>query len=281
MSILKNEKVVIKPVEENIAAWIPEGKDGRVNWENTSKIYDVPMTSSGVAKILTKEEQEFLEQEIDNTRTKGWLSPYAKVQGVWTGKGRYQLEIPSSGIELDLNNPLDYIKYKIACSISEDIAPTYAEREHKKYIFYMEFKSNTEKTTEEKIDKLMRANAYFNDIKDSRSKMRNLWLLINKGSSSIVPLDITTIVLKTRLFEYINERTNMFLTIIDAEDLEYKIAYYRALETGTFEQNGLEIRASGKVIGTSMNDCIIYIKEIKSNVEDQKTYLEFANRLKY
>jgi len=283
MSILRAEKIIIKPVEENVASWIPEGKDGRVRWENTSQSYDAPRTSYGVAEILTKEEQAELEKEIDSTRPKGWLSVYAKTPGIWIGKGRYKLDIPADGVTLNLMNPIDYIKYKIALILTKDIAPSYEQREEKKYLYYMESESNIEKTEEAKVDKLMLATEYFTKIKDSKDKMRNLWLIINKGDTSKVPLDVTTSILKTKIFEYLNTRTSMFLNIVEDPDYKYKVLYFRALETGTFEKNGFEIRASyknGKVIGNSMTDSIIFIKDLEADKENQQEFAVFLDRIK-
>lgn len=284
MSVLRNEKIIIKPVDENIAPWIEEGKDGRVRWENTEVVFDAPLTSTGVMRVLTEIEQAEIETAIDPKKPKGWLTPYAKEGNAWRGKDRYKLVIPSDGVTLDLSDPDQYILYKLATMQIDEIAPSYAEREDRKYAFYMESLNNIETTKTIKMDKLMSAQEYFAKISDNDEKMRNLLLVLYRGDSTKVPIDLDRSALKTKLFEYIQDRTDMFLDAIkDPDALKYRILYYKAIERGAFERKGHEIRAAyinGKLIGTTIEDAINYIKGMEADDQNQEEFAKFLERIK-
>lgn len=282
-NILSDETIIVKCIEENTASWILEGKDGHLRWEGTAVSYDVPLTSNGVKQILKKEEQAFLEKEIDDTRPKGWLSPYVKKENAWTGKNRYKVVIPVDGIELDMNNAIDFIKHKILLANVEDIAPSYAERLDRKYIFYMERKSNIEKTRSDRVDKQLEAMEFITKIKDDLVKMRNVLLVLFRGKVGKIPLDITIERCRNMLYEYNEVTQDMFLQTIRDEELKYKILYYKALEKGAFEMINFQLRAAykgGKLIGETIEDGIKYIKEMAANQTEQEEYAIFKERIK-
>lgn len=279
---LKDEIYMVKPVEENVASWVEPGKDGHVRWEGTYVTYDVPLTTNGVLKILETEEQEFLENKIDATRPKGWLGPYVRAGNAWTGKNRYKITIGRDGIELNTKNAIDYIKLKILLANVEDIAPSYAQRLDKKYLFYVEAKSNSEKTVSDKVDKQLRAMGYIANIKDNSAKMRNLLLVLHTGKAGKVPIDISPERCRTMLAEYVEVRLDSFLSVIADEDLKHKVSYYKAIEKGAFEMINYELRAAyqnGKPIGNTIEDGIKYIKELAADTERQSEYAIFKTRI--
>jgi hypothetical protein len=284
MSLIRNETILVKPVEENVATWIEDGKDGRVRWEGTETTYDAPLTSSGVMRVLTEKEQAELEKAIDEKRGTGWMSPYARVDNVWRGANRYKVVIPAEGMELNLNHPIDCIKYKLLLAQVDDVAPSYAEREMKRYLFYLESKLNIDATKTAKIDKLMKAQEHFARISDNKEKMRNLLLVLFKGDTTKVPKDMLETSMKTKLFEYIQDKTDMYLNEIEnQEELKYRILYYKAVETGAFERRGFEIRVShmnGKLLGTTIEEAVKYIKAIESDTSRQDEYAKFLERIK-
>lgn len=280
---LSDEVYIVKPVEENEATWVAEGKDGRIRWEGTSVSYDVPLTSNGVKKILEAEEQLYLEKKIDPTRPQGWLGPYVKAGNAWTGKGRYKVTITPEGLELHMDNPIDYIKRKILLANTEDIAPSYSTRLDRKYLFYMEAISNIDRTRTDKLDKKLRAMGHIASIQDDSSRMRNMLLVLYKGKRGKVPLDADASVFKTMLAEYAEMRLDAFLSVLDDPEYKYKVYYYLAIEKGAFVMENYQLRASyqnGKLIGNTIEDGIAEIKAMAEDSSRNEEYGIFKKRIK-
>lgn len=280
---LRNEIILVKPVEENVATWIEEGRDGYLRWEGTHMTYDVPLTKNGIKKILSKEEQAFLEKEIDGTKREGWLSPYVKGDNFWKGRHRIKVEIPAKGMELDMNDPLDYIKRLILLANTEDIAPSFAQRLDRKYKFYLESKDNIEKTKSDKVDRQLRAMDFITKIKDDRDKMRNILIVLHSGKTGVVSPTISVEGCRNMLMDYVSSNLNAFLRTIEDKELNYKILYYKAFEKGAFKQEGYQLRAAysgGKLIGETIEDGIKYIKDMAEDEKRQGEYATFKERLK-
>lgn len=277
---LSNEIYVIKPVEENVATWVEEGKDGYTRWEGTLVTYDVPLTTNGVAKVLTPEEQTYLEKKIDSTRPQGWLGPYVKNGNVWTGKDRYKVSIKPEGIELDISDPIAYIKRKILLANVEDIAPSYEQRLDRKYLFYMEAKSNIDKTKTDKLDKRLDAMGFIAGIQTDRDKMRNLLLVLHQGRRGKVPLDASAPLCKTMLAEYADARLDTFLSIIHDPELKYKVYYYLAIEKGAFVMENYQLRYNGELVGNTIEDGMALIKELATDPNRNEEYGIFKKRIK-
>lgn len=281
-SCLKNEIVLVKAVEENVATWVEKGKDGYLRLENTEVVYDAPLTSSGISQVLSEVERKELEHLMDSTRKQGWLSSYKREENVWRGKNRYKVIIPPAGISLALNKPIEFIKYKILLANTDDIAPSFETRLDRAYLFYMDFKSVMDRTKASRVDTKIEVAKYLSKLMSDDSKLRDVLLVLHRGDTRIIPKKVDLEAMKALLSDYVDKKTKVFLEIVKDPELKYKIMFYRGLENGVFVRNRGEYRwehSGGKLIGNSIAEVIDFIKGLESNTDAQADYMTFKERI--
>ena len=228
-------------------------------------------------------EQTELENVIDKQRPDGWLGVYNRKDNVWMGKDRYKVTLSLDELELDLNNPLDFIKHRILLANVEDISPTYDKRLDRKYLFYMEAKSNIERTQSAKVDREIELMSFVASIKDDKDKMRNFLLACHRGKRGRLAKNLSADACRRELYEFKETRPDAMLDLLRDEDLKYKIYYYRALESGAFLLEDYVLTLgfdNGRVIGETIEDGIKYIRELANNPEKDADFAKFQERIK-
>jgi len=283
MFTLPEETVKVKVTDSYKSTWIPEGKDGHLRWEGTSTSYPAPFNYSGVVKVLTDEEQVYLEKVLDSSRGPGWLSHTLLNGNVWKTDRRFVVSIPyPESLELNLNNPLEYVHYKILLANSRDIAPSYEESKGGEFLFYLEKSSEVNQSLNSKMEIKLNVLSLFSEVSVSFSKIYNFFLVAYMGRGANLPLEGNLEAAKLQLYSYTEDHSEMFLDIMKDVDYKYKVIYYRGLHKGAFVKQSGEIRANyanGTVIGRSIQDVVKYIKKLES-LEDQKELQLLKERIK-
>ena len=179
---LRNEKIYVRFVPKPYAA---AGSDpqhvlfgGRA--DGVTDRFCVPMLrSTGKYKnVLTNDEKDFLEKALGLDPNA--LSVYKTENNFWDN---YYVTITAKdGLMLDLNDPEDYIKYKVLLANTDQIAPSVQERLDRPKATYMyEFVRESEdaKLQNAKVDIKMQCYKEFGKIDSDIDKMRVLCELLD------------------------------------------------------------------------------------------------------
>lgn len=282
MSIFKNDIIVVDLVKENKSSWVPEGKNGSLRLEGTTVQLDVPLTERGVMQILSKEEQDVLEQSLDPTRPKGWLSPYAR-DNAWTGKNRFKVELGERPVEFNMNNPKDYIMVKILEANSQEVAPSYSERTDRKYKYFMDKKESIDEEANAKYAIKFKAMDIVSKLGKDNYRMENLLLVLNRGSRVTIGKQPSSGFLQRSLMEFADTNSKKLVETYEDENYEYKVYYFRAIDNGTIVRNGFEHKlgwGDNRHVGSGDSEVIDFIKNLKTDTDKQEEWQKFVNRIK-
>lgn len=288
MSCLKNEQVVIKLIPENHDPKLNEGQDGYIKLENTHFTVGAPLTMHGIYEVLNDKERVELEAKIDSTRKTGWLSA-SKVDGnAWTGKSGYKLVLGVDPVVLDLSKPLDYIKYKLAVSNSDTIAPSFKQRlDRLDYTYYMEYKSVEEEAKLSSADKKMKAYSLATPIADNRTKVLDALLVLYAGDYRRVQQGISLDQAKIKLFDIVENSTDGFIEIMDdKEKFASDLTFYLAVASGAIVRNAHSYSlgySNQEDIGVTELDAMSWLNKLKEDAdkgERQDVFLALKQRIK-
>jgi len=283
-SCLQNKVVIVRPVAENNAMHIPEGKNGHVRFEGSYCTYCAPLTANNTIKeVLTQEEREYLENLMDSSRPKGWLSAYARKENAWSGNRGFKVELGNDEVVLELSNPVDFIKWKILLSNTEDISPTFENRLDKQYLFYIENKEEMDKNKSELIDSKIKASNLFSEISKSKDKTIECLMVIYSGDTKFVPDEMPDHTAKATLFNFVDSNPKKFIEIVEDVDFKVKGVLYRAMRRGVINRNGYTYNlgmGDGRQVGNGIAEVIAYIKDLSTNNSKQEEYIKFKAALK-
>lgn len=194
----------------------------------------VPMNRNGSLKnVLTNEEKEYLEKALGFDY--GALSVYNKENNFWSN---YKLVLTKEGLNLDLSNPNDYIKYKVLLANPEIVAPSVQERQERyKASYRFEIVNNTEETSleNEKMDATMASYKEFGKIDSDVDTMRVLVMIMDSR-----PYDVHTKsdFLRARINALIQANPKEFLRQVTDPLLHTKVIIWRATELGKLSKRG-------------------------------------------
>lgn len=134
------------------------------------------------------------------------------------------------GYVLDLNDPMDALKYRV-CKHIPQIAPSWAERfDNPSYRLALVMEGEIEEATAKKADNKKRAYLFFGKIENSRQKMIDLLRVLGEAP----PKNASVEWLKTSIDNIIDNPNTLpkFLGIIDDENYEFKLFVEDAKECG-------------------------------------------------
>jgi len=275
-SILRNEKIYVKPNVRN-AGWIKNPKHRAFfMMEGTSKTFMAPLQKNGKIKnVLTMEEKETLESVLqmeDND-----LSVYKKEDNYWH---TFQVRVTKDGLILDLSDPIDYISYKVLLSHVKTIAPSPSHVRNKAtYKFYLENPKDEKVKTSEKME--LKTEAYIEFAELSKHKGNMLDFLQVYGE--IVPSkrkklhglnkDSDIKLVKGTLAELVEEDAEMFLAIYQADDYSDRLLISKAVDAGVITRREAKYFDTGE----SKPFAISFAEAVKTI--GRPDYQEFKNKI--
>ena len=141
VSPLIDKKVILMPVQNNnVSAMFKDAKYENNMMTGTTRTIKVPIDKNSGTFIepLTEEEKEYFEDRLglvfdiykDPSKCY-WAFSKAKLKLRKVGKG-----VESAAIVLDLNNPFDYLHYKM-CLVNNRVANNWSERIHPEIEFVL------------------------------------------------------------------------------------------------------------------------------------------------
>jgi hypothetical protein len=193
------------------------------------KRFSVPLQRNGAIKnVLTEEEKTYLELSTGlNLSVYGdyWTNAYVKL-----GKE------DATNI-LDLNNPEDYISYKILLSLTkEDIAPSWADR-NLKQTYQFALTKEDEELVESKTKFNIKKEAYkfYGKIEDDKTQVLGILRLM---TNKLISEDSSLEWLQSKLGELVENKSTEFLSVIKDKSLHTKLIINEAIEKDVIVKKG-------------------------------------------
>ncbi len=256
-TFLQDRVVSVKPVESS-GKWsslLVAGQDRSKDPFLLNKVkrsYQVPLNSEsrggGVKVILDDQrrvkiqkymesypngmtEREFFEKELGAN-----LNPTLKVEdNFWRNNRLGRVILTKEGIKLNLNEPLDMLKYKILLSNKSLVAPSYDERTLKASYEFMIVDES--KVTTQKLDEArLKADAYIKFAEVIGSKAATTGFIKSLGRN--IPVTATEDWLKNEVLTIVENSPKYFLEIVNHPQYNERIFVQEAVEAGAIIRKG-------------------------------------------
>lgn len=234
--------------------------------------YSAPIgRNGGIICPLSNEEREVLEGIMQKD-----LSPYKEKDNFWKD---YKVRLGKDPRTLRLDNPKEYIEYKLLLANKDRIAPDPKEAKRKRTYTYMIVSEDHEVDTRLSTQaKLQEAYKFFGKIEDNDKEMINFLKIYGKK----VPYDANNKWLKDQIGKIITENIAAFLDIARDADRKTRLLILEAVDAGIvvkdgrkyFLQGGEPLAAPGEV--PLMAAAVKFLK-LKKN---QDILIEIQERLK-
>jgi hypothetical protein len=233
--------------------------------------YSAPMgRNGGIICPLTSEEREVLEKVMQKD-----LSPYKDKDNFWK---EYKVRLGKDTRTLRLDNPKEYIEYKLLLANKDRIAPDPKEAKRKRTYKYMIVSEDHEVDSRLNAQaKLQEAYKFFGKIEDNDQEMMNFLKIYGKK----VPYDASSKWLKDQIGKIITENLAAFLDIARDENRKTRLLILDAVDAGIvvkdgrkfYLQGGEPLSAPGEV---PLMDAAVKFLKLKKN---QDILLEIQARL--
>lgn len=236
------EKVVeIKPNYEN-PGWIKR-RNHRAFFlmEGTSKQYGAPLTRSGqIANVLTKEEKALLEKELNMEENA--LSVYKKDNNFWHD---FRIRLTKDALKLNLSDPMDYIRFKIALSQKDNIAPSIKNiRDKATYKFYIEDKDEVNEVLSQVSDLNAKVWSKYGTLSTDRQKMLDVLYVYAVSFKNQyarfrnIDPESKMELLQSELSKVVEKDMNLFLEVVNDPLFDIKLVLSKAINKGLVNRVG-------------------------------------------
>ena len=221
------------------------------------KRFQAPLLRNGSIKnVLSNEEKQYLENVTGLD-----LSIYGDF---WSN---HFVSLLKDDNTFDLNNPMDYISYKILINLKDDIAESWSDRS-KKQTYQFVITTSEEEFTEKKqgFDNKKEAFKLYGKIEDDKDKLIGiLKLLMNKPVSK----DATLGWVQGQVEEFLDKKPEAFVALLKDTKLETKLLLSQAENAGIVKvsgskystTDGLNLCESGQV--ASFENAVNYLDNPK------------------
>lgn len=235
VNCLRNERIIVKhvPKETGIVRDPKHILYGGMA-ENAVRWLTVPKLTSGVyVNVLTNAEKSYLEEVMGLEYNA--LSIYNKVDNFWDN---FYVRLTKQDNILNLENPDDYIKYKVLLANKDLIAPSLQELEdHPKatYQFVIIRENEESKASKKKLNATMRAYMEFGKIQDNADILRTIIETIEgRPTSRNSKIEF----LQDKVGKLIQADAKLFVRVATDPLLETKVLIKKAIENGLISNRG-------------------------------------------
>jgi hypothetical protein len=221
------------------------------------------MKNGSIMNVLTKEEKDYLENPSTGLGTS--LSVYSN-RKFWSE--RYVLLFKGDNL-LQLENPIDYIDYKILLANTDLIAPSLKHKDHKMTYMFVVIDEDEEREIEKNtFNYKKQAFKLYSQVENNADILRGIIKMVNKKPVS----DKSTIEwLRQEVEKIVDKTPKLFVELIEDSNYEYKIFLSQAEDAGVvIKQNqrymttdGIELSEQGEV--ASFENAVKYIADPKNS----------------
>lgn len=261
---LPKKKVKVRPNFDN-AGWIKNPRHAAFfKVEGAYESYPVAMSRNGQLKNpFTDKEKAALEEMLGYEKNS--LSVYNKA-GILQDM---QVRLSKDPLDLNLEDPIDYIKYKILLTNSDRIAPSVKEKNKKAtYKFYIEDMDEVIQLQSKSANIQQTAWKEYGKMEENRNKLAQFI----KVYSQVMRLPLTKIdkntkieFLQAKVSELVSSKPKEFVEIVTNEDFDTVLLISEAVETGVIKRDGTKyLLADGDKLGDTLKATISYLKAASS-----------------
>ena len=251
INCLRNERIIVRHIPKTTGIWGNNPKhilSGGMA-EGAVRTFVVPRLSSGMfVNVLTDNEKAFLE-EIMGLEYNA-LSIYKKVDNFWDDSnegGINRVRLTKQDNYFNLADPDDYIRYKILLANKDYIAPSIQVlQDYPKATYQFVIISEGEETKIAKTNMSTTMLCYkeYGKIENDIDTLRVIIEIFSgKSTSSNTKLEF----LQTKINEFIQTDSKLFLKIITDPMLNTKVLIKKCIEAGLIANRGnyLYLRSDG------------------------------------
>jgi hypothetical protein len=269
-TILQDKKVLVSPVRRK-GSWLPPGHENEFLFGRSQYKVIVPrnMRNGELVDPLTKEEKAFFESTDSGLALeKGDLSIHKKDDNFWKS---FVVTLDKNVMELDLNNPMDYIRWKVLL-VNKDIVAPSNDAKFKKgtYKYFITEEGAIKEAEAAKVSSKKDAYMLLGKIMDSPTKMRNflnVYFYNKPGKKSIAP-DASKEFLQVETEKVLEKDVKGFIGTLNDSDYDTKVLIYKALAAQAITRDGLTFKTTEDVvIGESLKEAVSFFKDPMNNEE--------------
>lgn len=271
---LPEKKVKVKPNFEN-SGWIKNPRHAAFfKVEGAYESYTVAMSRSGQLKNpFTNEEKAHLEEILGYTPNE--LSVYNK-QGTLNDTF---VRLSKDPLELNLSDPLDFIKYKVLLTNSDRIAPSIKEKNKKAtYKFYIEDIEDVIEIQSKSANVQQTAWKEYGKMEDNRGKLTafiKVYGQVMKMPVTKINKDTKLEFLQAKVSEIVQNKPKEFVEIVTNESFDMMLLIAEGVETGVIKREGTKyLLAEGDKLGDTLKAAMAYLslansQELTMTIEQQ------------
>lgn len=271
VNILENKIVEVRPIPREGTLF-----DKPISLFRGAEVkFDLPIDPerrSRVTIFKTIEEQEAFEKSL--SLPKGTLNTHNRDNPYWN---EFIVTIGVEGIVLNLQNPIDALKYKVIKANDHKIAPSWGERnEDARYRFAVVEQGYEDIEINSKKEILKEAYKLFGRIEESADKMIDVLSVLGKKVK-----DASLDKLKAEINRVIDDPQTIqkFVDILKDPDFDYRVLIDKALTAKALMKmgkNGYRLPKGEESIADDTREMLDWLKDPKNSakVETIKAQIE-------
>lgn len=277
ISPLRNERVIVRRLLKEGKITNPKHVLYGGMAAGAFKWFTVPMLRNGqLVDVLTKQEKDFLEEVMGLEANA--LSVHRKVDNYWSN---YKVKLGKEDTILNLNDPEEYIKYKVLLNNTDQIAPSLDEvslRPKETYEYVLLHEEEEAKANQKRVNKNIEAYKAFGKLENDRDKLRTIVeIATSRPQHKTVSLEILT----DQVDRLIQADANLFLTIAQDPLLDTKVLLKKGRECGAVKvKNDLFYDSDGKPLCDAGNATFSVAAEWLNKPKNQGTKLAIEAKIK-
>ena len=277
LSPLRNERVIIRRLLKEGKITNPKHVLYGGMAVGAFHTFTVPMLRNGqLVDVLTKEEKAYLEEAM-GLETNA-LSVHRKVDNYWSN---FQVRLGKDDTILDLNDPEQYIKYKVLLNNTESIAPNLDAvnlRPKETYEYVILHEEEEAKANKKRVNKNIEAYKILGKIESDKDKLRTIVeIATSRPQHKTVSIDILT----DQIDKLIQANASLFLTIAQDPLLDAKVLLKKGLECGAVKiKNDLFYDSDGKPLCDAGNATFSVAADWLNKPKNQGTKLAIEAKIK-
>lgn len=249
VSCLRNEEIIVRHLPQPGTINDPHHVLYGGMAESATMIVSVPRLRSGVfADVLTKNEKAFLEQCMG--LEDGALNVYNRDNNFWDNRtegGISKVRLTKQDTILHLNDPVEYIYYKILLANKDKICPdlqTLADKPKATYKFVLISNTDVSSVAKVKMDTKKQCWIEYGKIESNESLLR---MVIETITSKPIAANTKLDFLQTKAGELMDADPKLFLSIVKDPLLNTKVLIKKCVEQGFISKVGdwYKLRSDG------------------------------------